>query len=380
MTMKINVESNASSPPRPPGEGRGEGAPPRRSSLTTVDSNARILIVRLSAIGDVLHGLPVLNAVRDALPRAFLAWVVEGRAADLLRSHKALDELIVLPRGWLKSPSTVLDLRRRLRELRFDTTLDLQGLSKSAIAARLSGARRRIGFDGRDGREVSRWLNNHLVLPARVHVIERNLELLRPLGINAPVARFDLEDTPADASTARKILDTAQLGERFVVVNPGAGWRSKLWPADRFAAVARHLGRAAGLRSLVVWAGDEERAWAQQIVEGSSDFAMLAPRTSLGELAALTRRAALFVGSDTGPLHLAAAVGTPCVGLFGPMPAERNGPYGVQHIAVQKMCLTGTSRQRRTAGSESMEAISVEDVCAACDQILSRANSARRSA
>jgi heptosyltransferase-1 len=348
--------------------------------MSNPEPNARILIVRLSAIGDVLHGLPVLNALRDALPRAFLAWVVEGRAAELLQSHKALDELIVVPRRWLKSPREVIRLRRRLRALRFDLTLDLQGLSKSAIAARLSGARRRIGFDGRDGRELSRWLNNERVLPERTNVIDRNLELLAPLGIVDPPVRFDLDDSPSAALAAAKILDAQHLADRFAVINPGAGWPSKLWPAERYAAVARHLGQARALRSLVVWAGPQERAWAEAIVAGSAGCATLAPATNLSELAAIARRAAVFIGSDTGPLHLAAAVGTPCVGLFGPMPAERNGPYGPQHVALQKMHLTGTSRQRRSAGPKSMEAITIEHVSAACDQILSRGNPARRSA
>jgi heptosyltransferase-1 len=348
--------------------------------MSKLEPNARILIVRLSAIGDVLHGLPVLNALRDALPRAFLAWVVESRAAELLRSHKALDELIVVPRRWLKSPREVIHLRRRLRALRFDLALDLQGLSKSAIAGRLSGAQRRIGFDGRDGRELSRWLNNQRVLPKRTHVIERNLELLAPLGIVDPLVRFDLEDTPSAALAAGKILGTLHLADRFAVINPGAGWPSKLWPTERYAAVTRHLGQARALRSLVVWAGPQELAWAEEIVAGSAGFAALAPATSLGELAAIARRAAVFIGSDTGPLHLAAAVGTPCVGLFGPMPAERNGPYGPQHIAVQKMHLSRTSRQRRNASPESMQAIAIEHVCAACDQILARGNPARRSA
>ncbi|MBI3836501.1 MAG: glycosyltransferase family 9 protein [Planctomycetia bacterium] len=348
--------------------------------MSTPEPANRILIVRLSAIGDVLHGLPVANALRDALPQAFLAWVVEGRTADLLRGHRALDELIALPRGWLKSPRTVLDLRRRLRALQFDMTIDLQGLSKSAIAARLSGARRRIGLGGKDGRELSRWLNNELVRPTRTHVTDRNLELLAPLGITHPAVRFDLDDSPVNASAARKILDSQRVLAPFAVINPGASWPSKRWPAKRFAAVARHLGQLRGLESLVVWAGDQERGWAEQIVTGSAGHAMIAPATSLGELAAIVRRAALFVGSDTGPLHLAAAVGTPCVGLFGPMPAERNGPYGPQHIAVQKILLTGTSRQRRTAGPESMEAISVDHVTEACDQILDRGNLGRRSA
>lgn len=345
-----------------------------------IQPNARILIVRLSAIGDVLHGLPVLNALRDALPRAFIAWVVEGAASQLLRDHKALDELVAVPRKWLKSPRVVLDLRRRLRALRFDAALDLQGLTKSAVAARLSGARRRIGFDGRDGRELSRWLNNERVRAERTHVVDRNLELLAPLGITDPIARFDLDDAPSDVQRAGEILAAEKLADRFAVINPGAGWPSKLWPAERYAAVARYLGTRHAVRSLVVWAGDQERGWAEQIVAGSAGFAQLAPPTSLRELAAVVRRAAIFVGSDTGPLHLAVAVGTPSVGLFGPMPAERNGPYGPRHVAVQKVCLQGTSREKRTAGPESMEAIAVEDACAACEQILGRFEGARRTA
>jgi lipopolysaccharide heptosyltransferase I len=348
--------------------------------MPSIDGQPRILIVRLSAIGDALHALPVLCALRDALPKAFLAWVVEGKTADLLRSHRALDELIVVPRGWLKSPRAVLALRRRLRTLRFDTTIDVQGLTKSAVAARLSGAPRRIGFDGADGRELSRWLNNALVPATATHVIERNLELLRPLGIQSPTARFDLEIPPADAATSRQILQRLGLNEPYCVINPGAGWTSKLWPTDRFAAVARHLGSARGVRSLVVWAGDLEHSWAEEIVAGSGGHATLAPATSLCELAAVVREAALLVGSDTGPLHLAVAVGTPSVGLFGPMPAERNGPYGPQHIALQKICLQGTSRQRRAAGPESMNAITLHDVCAACETILDRRQAVKRSA
>ena len=347
--------------------------------MLNLEPDARILIVRLSAIGDVMHGLPVLNALRDALPRAFLAWVIEGRAADLLRSHRSLDELVVLPRGWLKSPRAVLGLRRRLGELRFDVAIDMQGLSKSAVAARLSGARRRIGFDGRDGREISRWLNNCLVSATRTHVVERNLELLAPLEISNPRIRFDLEECPLAAIAAARILELMGLAQGFALINPGAGWNSKLWPSSRYGEVARHLGQSRSLRSLVVWAGQQERAWAQEIVAGSGGFAALAPSTSLNELASLARRARVFVSSDTGPLHVAAAVGTPCVALFGPMPSERNGAYGPQHINVQKMWLPVSHRERRTE-RESMRAISVEDVATACEGILDRDDRARRSA
>jgi lipopolysaccharide heptosyltransferase I len=332
----------------------------------------RILIVRLSAVGDVIHGLPVLNALRGARPDAFLAWVVEDRAAALLRGHTALDELIVVPRGFLKSPGQVWQLRRRLRALRCDTAIDLQGLAKSAIVARLSGAPRRIGFGDEKGRELSRWLNNDLVRSRSAHIIDSNLELLEPLGIQPPPARFEIPESAADAAMAAEIVGRERLHAGFGIINPGAGWPSKLWPAQRFAAVAAYLGRVERLPTLVVWAGEREHGWARQIVAGSEGHAFEAPRTSLTELAALCRRAVVFVGSDTGPLHLAAAVGTACVGLYGPMSAQRNGPYGPRHVALQQMTFQGTSRQRKTAPATLMEAITVDLVCQACSRILQR--------
>jgi len=336
------------------------------------DSAPRVLIVRLSAIGDVIHGLPVLCGLREAWPGAHLSWVVEHRAGALLEGHAALDELVPLPRGWFKSPGEVWRLRRRLRALRPDVTLDLQGLTKSAAVAWLSGCRRRIGFGDVKGRELSRWLNTELVHTSAAHVIDANLQLLAPLGIHVENVRFDVPEREADARSAQATIDRLDLGHGYAVLNPGAGWPSKLWPADRFAAVARRLGRQWRLPSLVVWAGDQERAWAEAIVAGGEGHARLAPGTSLQELAALARRAVLFVGSDTGPLHIAAAVGTPCVGLYGPMPAARNGPYGPAHIALQKATFEGPSRQRRHAPAALMEAITVDDVAGACDTLLRR--------
>ncbi len=354
-------------------------------------SSPRILIVRLSAIGDVVHGLPVLNALREKFPKAFIGWVVEGRTADVLCGHPALDQVIQVPRKWLKSPSATWRLRKELRSLKFDIAIDLQCLTKSAIAARLSGAKRRIGFGGPDGREFSRWLHNEFVTPTAAHVIDKNLQLLQALGIERPEVKFELPEAEKDAATADKIVTdlfanlASQSGPSrpFAIINPGAGWPSKRWPLDHFAEVARHLGHQHQLSSLVVWAGSEERSWAEHIVAGSMGQAHLAPNTTLTELVALSRRATLFVGSDTGPLHLAAAVGTPCVGLFGPMPRERNGPYGSQHIALQEVWLTGSSRERRTADTSSMEAIQVPQVNTACDTILQRgilASDIRRSA
>jgi lipopolysaccharide heptosyltransferase I len=335
-------------------------------------SSLRILICRLSAVGDLVHSLPVLCALREHYPTAFLAWVAEPGPAELLRGHEALDELIVVPRGWSKSLVSVWRLRQCLRALKFHIAIDVQGLTKSALAAWLSGAPRRIGFGDEKGRELSPRLNNELVTTTSAHIVDCNLELLSKVGIVKPPVRFLIPETPDDRAAAEAIVAQAGVAGPFALINPGAGWPSKLWPADRYAAVAEHLGRVRSLPTIVLWAGDEERRMAEAIVAGSGGHARLAPETSLRQLAALARRARLFVSSDTGPLHIAAGVDTPCVGLFGPMPAERNGPYGPQHEAIQKMCFEGTSRQRRQAPAVLMESIRVDDVCQACDRILRR--------
>ncbi|MEN6406542.1 MAG: glycosyltransferase family 9 protein [Thermoguttaceae bacterium] len=335
-------------------------------------SSPRILIVRLSAIGDVIQSMPIACALRERFPDAFLTWIVEQRSAELLQNHPALDEVLTVPRGWLKSPKTLWRLRRQLRGRRFDIALEAQGLTKAAILARLSGAPRRLGFGPPWGRELSPWLNTESVDTPGPHIVERNLQLLRPLGIESPTVQFSVPERPEDAQTAERILDKFQVGRGFALINVGAGWPSKLWPMDRYGAVAAHLGAAGGLPTLVLWAGEGERAMAERVVAGSQGHARLAPKTTLSELAALARRARLFLGSDTGPLHLAAAVGTPCVGLYGPWPKDIHGPYGPQHIALQKAFFKGSTRGRRTASPELMAAITTADVCEACDRILTR--------
>jgi lipopolysaccharide heptosyltransferase I len=329
----------------------------------------RILLVRLSAIGDVIHGMPIAAAVRRHFPRAFLAWAVEERAAPLLEGHPAIDERIVLSRGWLRSPAKVWHLQRRLKSFAFDTAIDAQGLTKSAAVAWLSGARRRIGMRGRWGRELSRWLNNTLVNTDDLHAIERGLKLLEPLGIGSPEVEFQLPESPANGNAADGTIRQLGLEGGFVLLISGAGWPSKLWPVDRYAAVANYLGRKWNLTSLLIWGSDAERSRAEEIAAASAGCALLAPRVTLLELAALARRARFAVGSDTGPLHLVAAVSTRCIGLYGPWPADKHGPYGPQHINLQKMCLGGTTHQRRHAPAIYMEAIDVATVCAACDRM-----------
>lgn len=335
-------------------------------------ASPRILIVRLSAIGDVIHTMPLACALRERFPKAFLAWVVEERAGELLAGHRALDELITLPRGWLKSPRTVCRLRRRLQGLDFELAIDAQGLTKSAAVAWIAGIGHRIGYGDPWGRELSRWMNNELVDTTAEHAVDRALELLGPLGIHSPSVRFHVPETLLDRVAAEQVTRETGVGEEFGIIASGAGWPSKLWPAERFAAVAGHLGRNRGLPTLAVFGNAAERARAERIVCGSGGHARLAPAMRLTELASLAGRARLFLGSDSGPLHLAAAVGTPCVGLYGPFPARRHRPYGSNHLVLQKMVCQGSTRQRRHASPKYMEAISVELVCRACDRLLRR--------
>jgi heptosyltransferase I len=339
-------------------------------SLT--ERSPRILIVRLSAIGDVIHGIPVLCALRQALPNAFLGWIAEGTAGDALEGHPALDELIRVPRRYWKSPREVLKMRRRLRALKFDITIDMQCLTKSALTAWLSGARRRIGKAGEHGRELSRLFNNELVEAGGTHVIEHYLSMLRPLGITLPKTEFNLREQPADAGAADEFLRASGLAnERFAVLNPGAGWPSKMWPAERFGDLAQHLYRAHGMRSVAAWGVPGELPLAEAIVAASDGHALLAPKTTMLELAALCRRAALFVGSDTGPMHLAVAVGTPTVSMHGPSRADWCGAYGPMNVRMQIRYEAGSSLERRRADDSAMRGITVAMASHACDQLLS---------
>ena len=311
------------------------------------------------------------------MPDAFLAWVAEGTAGDVLEGHPALDELIRVPRRWWKTPSEVWKMRRRMRELKFDIALDMQCLSKSAVTAWLSGAKRRIGKSGEHGRELSRMFNNELVEAGGTHVIEHYLSMLRTLGIKSPAVEFKMPQRATDAQMVDKFLrENGLAGQRFAILNPGAGWPSKMWPAERYGELARHLQKAHGMRSIAAWGLPAELPLAEMIVTGSDGHALLAPPTSMLEFGSLCRRAALFVGSDTGPMHLAVAVGTPTISMHGPSRADWCGAYGTQNVRMQIRYEAGSSLERRRADDSAMRAITVAMVEHACDQLLKRSRSA----
>ncbi len=305
-----------------------------------------ILIVRLSAIGDVIHALPVLAELRRQLPDARIGWIVEEVSAPLLRGHPQLDKLYVIPRKPWRGSSLakklfpeVLPYFRSVAADGWDAALDLQGLTKSALAALGSRAALRVGFAGRDGREASRLLNTRTIQPppAAVHVVQRNLSLLEGLGLHADLgARGVVHVDEAEREAMRAALrGLGWDGEPLVGLNPGAGWITKRWPPRHFAELARLIHGSRGLRPLVVW-GPGEETLVEVMMAGMDGLrTIVAPRTGLRELSALISLLDLFVGGDTGPTHLAAALGVRTLSLFGASDPQRNGPWPpLAHVTV----------------------------------------------
>ena len=338
----------------------------------------RILIVRLSAVGDTILSLPVLCALRKEYPNSRIGWVVGSGAADIVRGHDALDDLFVLTKNDLKSVKAYWAFLKRIREWQPTTLIDVQGLTKSALIGWYSGATRRIGLvkSEFEGRELSTWLNNTLVTPTSEHVVQRGLALLKPLGIENPEIEYRVPVSPAaNQRVNEQVRELAgpnvELGP-FAIINVGAGWVSKIWPVERYAAVAKHLKDRWNLRTMIAWGGSEERSLAEQVSILSGGAAIEMPATSLLELAEWIRRSVLFVGSDTGPMHLSVAIDIPTVSLIGPMPIGRVGHFSEKHIAIQRESLTEKERSRRKTDTRPMLSIQASDVIEACDEILTR--------
>jgi heptosyltransferase I len=296
----------------------------------------RVLIVRLGAMGDILHALPAAAALRKAKPEWYLGWAVEPRWLALLSGENGEMPLVdrthlVDAKAWARAPlqgktfRAIRDLRHDLRAEGYDICIDLQGAVRSALAGRLAGASRMIGED--EPREcAARYLFGERVPTHGAHVIEQSLEVCaaaagEPLSPILPPLPWNWEaEKWADA-----ILSGA--GKRpIVLISPGAGWGAKRWPAERYGAVAAALD-AHGCRVLVN-AGPQEQAIAAEVVSASGGVAQ-APAFTLERLIALTRRVCLVIAGDTGPLHLACALGKPVVGIYGPTDPKRNGPFGV---------------------------------------------------
>lgn len=331
----------------------------------------KVLIVRLSALGDIVHTIPAAAAIRKAYPDARIDWAVDVRHRELVDLVSGIDRVVALEStsvgGWVEAV-------RRLRQARYDVALDLQGLMKSAVLARASGARRVVGFSiwhlrEKAARPFYSETDGHTPQPRSVgHVIFKNLRLLRTIGIDEQTVAFPLA-RPESAALDRVRADVGN-ATPFALLNPGAAWPNKRWPARQFADIAAFLRDVRGLQSIVLW-GPAEQALAREVVEASDGSARLAPPTTIAELLSLTQAASLIVSGDTGPLHIAAAAGTPIVALFGPTDPSRNGPWSADDVVVSRYPACACQYERRCRRPASCLAeLSAAEVTAAIQQRL----------
>jgi len=324
----------------------------------------RLLIVRLGSLGDVIHAIPAVAALRRRHPGARIDWLVDPRYVELLGIVEGLDQAIPIdPRGRV---SVFLRTLARVRRDRYDAVVDLQGLLKSAVLARLSGAGRVIGLPREHLREpLARLLYSEMPDPGPdPHVIHKSLALMRVLGVVDATVEFPLR-VPRTVTG-----DTVAAGfgsDGYALLNPGAAWPNKRWPPERFGALAVQIRERIGLRSLVLWGPGEEDV-ASLVVGASRGAAELSPRTNLMDVLAIARRARVMVSGDTGPLHIAGAVGTPIVALFGPTFAERNGPWVRGDISISRAsrCLCHYERRCRLL-QPCIDDIAVDEVTTAVE-------------
>ena len=326
----------------------------------------RFAVIRLGSLGDIVHTFPAVAALRETFPRAEIVWVTHPRWKSLVESSGLASDIWTAESREVRS---VREIIRRIREFRFEAAIDYQGLWKSAFLPFFAAVRRRIGFSSKTIREFGvPILYTDRVEPATVHIAEQNGELSRRAGARRVAASFQLHFTEADATEVRARLRHAGVST-YVVLSPGGGWRAKCWPAERFGALAQRLRHSLGLRC-VVNAGPGEDEIVDAVRQASGDAEPLFYHAALGPLMALLCQAACIVGGDTGPLHLAIALGTPAVALYGPTDPNRNGPYHVNHAAgstfgddiVLRAPGGVTSHKRRRDTADSMLALDVESV------------------
>lgn len=352
----------------------------------------RILIVRLGSMGDVIHALPAATLLRRAFPSARLGWVIEERWTELLcapgtpragsrcAGRPLLDAVhTVNTLAWRSAPFSDKTWKeawgawRATRGAKYQLVVDFQGAVRSAIMARSIGAESVVGFE-RPREHAASVFYTHTVEAAGAHVIEQNTELAGAIaGVPAQVPEIEFPlDAAAEESCQRRLRLHGV--RQFAILNPGAGWEGKQWPAERYGEVARGLA-SMGLRCLINFGpGEEELARA---ATGASAGAAEAVPSSLSELIAFSRRAQLFIGGDTGPMHLAAALGVPVVALFGPTSPTRNGPLGTQCVVLRNSLSSTTETAARAAARSSRKhpdagllAISAQQVLEAARQLL----------
>ena len=328
-------------------------------------ADQRFVVVRLGSLGDIVHTFPAVAALRASFPTAQIVWLTHPRWEHLVASSGIASEIWLVDSRDLRS---VREIIGKLRKRSWDAAVDYQGLWKSALLPFLARVTTRIGFSSATIREFGvPILYTDSVVCRALHIAEQNGELSLRAGAKQPVAPFVLQVDDADAQRVRSDL-AAQACTRYVVLSPGGGWRAKCWPASRFGALCSRIHKEIGIRCVVNY-GPGETSLAQEVQAACGDCQPVAYDGEMGTLKALLQGAQCIVGGDTGPLHLAVALGTPAVALFGPTDPARNGPYPPGELVLRSpKALTTYGRSNET--DPSLLDLSVESVFTAVKQRL----------
>lgn len=297
-----------------------------------------ILIVKLSAIGDVVHALPVAHSLKKNYPHAKITWVVEKPAYDLLTNNPDIDEIIIFDKPKFKTLAGFIqyapEFVKELRQRKFDLALDLQGLFKSGMISYLSGAKTRFVYE--NTREGSQLLSTRILGKYRKeHVVDRYLDVVRALGCEVQAPEFTLQVTPEEVAKTKAIAAQAglDLEMSYVVFALGANWPNKIWPFEHFAALGEKLYDNKIIPVLIGGPGDKVMAESLAAITNIPPIDLIG-KTTLKQLTYVIKKARGFVGGDTGPMHLSVAAGTPTLALMGPTDIIRNGPYGTKHSSL----------------------------------------------
>ena len=339
----------------------------------SLGSQKKFLIIKLSALGDIVHALPVARTLRQAYPDAFIAWMIEERYQGLLHNNPDIDKIIPIRiKSWRKNLNReafkeILQIIKNLRQQNFDVVFDLHGLIKSGVIAMLSGARIKSGFHRKNCKEkISSIFFNKKApyIAGGIHVIDMYLTLVQStLEIQNKVKQF-----PLPKIRDQKVEDFFQhhpelTSKNIIGINPGAGFESKLWELERFAQLADRITVELNCSILLTWGPGEEHK-INQIAASMKQKCWVAPSTSIQESIALYKHLTLLVSCDSGPLHLCAALGIPTVSMFGPTDPVRNGAYGLNHITVYKKldCSFCWKRKCPLGTNECMKQVTVDEV------------------
>lgn len=330
----------------------------------------KVLIIKLSSIGDVIHTLPSLQALRRGLgKKARIDWLVEEAASSVLKNHPLLDRLIIVKRGWLRNRGENLKTAKELSKEAYDIVLDFQGLLKSGVWVKLTKGKRRIGFS--NARELSHVFYNEKLPPFDIerHAVDRYLDLAKHAGGVIEDAGFTLKTNANIKDSALKKLKRAGVKGKFFIIIARARWATKLWDDAKFVEVAKKAKEDYGLTPVLVGGREDAASLEKMRFDIGEGAVNLAGQTDLNELAEVLRGAEFVITVDSGPMHLAAAAGAKVIALFGPTAPWRTGPYGQGHTIIRKGLKCSPCFRKKCADLKCMNGITAEEVLSAVQKI-----------